>query len=118
MSNWVQLLGGLGGLAALGMMGLTYMQGRRKRRDGATGKIVDETERRRHYVEGVYEDQDWEATQHRYWRDAYYRLLEWVQEFSGQVRHLLKDPPPQIPERPPYPVRPARQREDADDAQP
>lgn len=107
MDRWLQILAIIGGGGGIGLMVKTLYDGQQKKKDGATGKIVGDVEARRHYVEGVYDDQDWEASQHRYWRDAYYRLLEWVQAFVAEVRSRL-DEPPKIPDRPPYPERPKR----------
>jgi hypothetical protein len=101
------VLFGSGGVATIV---IALMQGRAKKKQGATGKIVDEVEARRKYVAGVYEDYDWEARQRRYWQEAYYSLLGWVHRLLARIQGMLPEVP-EPPPLPPFPERPARQVE-------
>lgn len=101
------VLFGSGGVATIV---IALMQSKAKKKQGATGRIVDEVEARRKYVAGVYEDYDWEARQRRYWESAYYALLGWVHRLIARVQDALPDIP-EPPPLPPFPERPPRQRD-------
>lgn len=119
METIILVVGILVGSGGVGTMIIAILQGRARRREGATGKIVTEVESRRRYVEGVYEDYDWEARQRRYWEQAYRTLEGWAYRLLARVQGLLENPP-EVPPLPPFPERPPRdrdkEREDANDA--
>lgn len=94
----------IGAVVAIVGTALSLNQWWRNKKAGAKGTIVEEVESRREYTVGVYRDRDWEAEQHRYWRDAYYTARD-AWNVLADILRGLGAPFPKFPPLPPYPTR-------------